>query len=113
MKCGWDCGAELAAQCARTSPYARSGRQAQSTWTGEGGTRKPSAAAHRGRERRAPGAAAPDSREGKARSAQPGREVGWPGEDDAPPSVVRRPRAISRDTWNYKYTETNDETPTN
>jgi hypothetical protein len=48
-----------------------------------------------------------------AAGTRSGDLVGWPGEDDASTSVVRRPRAISRDTWNYKYTETNDETPTN
>jgi hypothetical protein len=36
------------AQYARTSPYARSGRQVPSTWTGEGGARRFSADSHLG-----------------------------------------------------------------
>jgi hypothetical protein len=65
MKCGWARGAQLTGHrdALRTSPYARSDRQPPPTWTAEGGTREPSADAHRGGECSAVGAAARDSRQ--------------------------------------------------
>jgi hypothetical protein len=49
-------------RCARTSQYARSGRQPPATWDGDGETRKPSVDARRAAECPAAGAAAPNSR---------------------------------------------------
>jgi hypothetical protein len=43
MKCGWSCGAELAARQMHTSPYARGGRQAPSTGTNNRGAGRLSA----------------------------------------------------------------------